>query len=70
VKGADVTAKFTMLDMDMAPQEYKLAPLGPATYGRKSIPSLVMVGRWGLTFSITPPGKSPFEVLVVDHASG
>jgi copper transport protein len=70
VKGADVTAKFTMLDMDMAPQEYKLAPLGPATYGRKSIPSLVMVGRWGLTFSITPPGQSPFEVLMVDHASG
>jgi copper transport protein len=70
VKGADVTAKFTMLDMDMAPQEYKLSPQGPATYGRNSVPSLVMVGRWGLTFSITPPGASPFEVLVVDHAEG
>jgi copper transport protein len=70
VKGADVTAKFTMLDMDMAPQEYRLAPQGPAVYGRKSVPSLVMVGRWGLTFSITPPGASPFDVLVVDHAQG
>jgi copper transport protein len=70
VKGADVTAKFTMLDMDMAPQEYRLAPQGPATYGRRSIPSLVMVGRWGLTFSIAPPGASPFDVLVVDHAQG
>jgi copper transport protein len=70
VKGADVTAKFTMLDMDMAPQEYRLAPRGPAVYGRNSVPSLVMVGRWGLTFSITPRGASPFEVLLVDHAQG
>jgi copper transport protein len=70
VKGADVTATFTMLDMDMAPQEYKLSPQGPAIYGRKSIPSLVMVGRWGLTFSIAPPGQRPFDVQLVDHAQG
>jgi copper transport protein len=34
------------------------------------VPSLVMVGHWGLSFDITPPGKSPFTVLFVDRANG
>jgi hypothetical protein len=29
-----------------------------------------MVGHWGLSFDITPPGKPPFNVLLVDRASG
>jgi hypothetical protein len=29
-----------------------------------------MVGHWGLAFEITPPGKEPFTVRLVDHATG
>jgi hypothetical protein len=29
-----------------------------------------MVGHWGLTYTITPPGGQPFTVVVVDHATG
>jgi hypothetical protein len=29
-----------------------------------------MVGHWGLSFTITPPGARPFTALVVDHATG
>jgi hypothetical protein len=29
-----------------------------------------MVGHWALTFEIAPPGGRPFEVLIVDKASG
>jgi copper transport protein len=70
VTGADVVAKFTMLDMDMTPQAYHLDQQSPALYGKKSVPSLVMVGRWGVNFSISPPGKPPFDVLLLDHAQG
>src|SRR5207302_1201881 len=70
VDHAAVTAKFTMLDMEMSQQEYRLGEQQPATYGRSSIPSLVMVGRWAVAFSITPPGQPPFQVLLVDHAQG
>ena len=70
VRGAQVIAKFTMLDMEMGQQAYRLGSQGPATYGRSSIPSLVMVGRWGLTFRVTPPGATPFDVLLLDHAGG
>jgi hypothetical protein len=30
----------------------------------------VMVGHWGLTYTITPRGGRPFSVLIVDHATG
>jgi len=70
VTGAHVVAKFTMLDMEMGQQAYRLGSQGAATYGRSSIPSLVMVGRWGLTFRVTPPGATPFDVLLLDHAGG
>jgi hypothetical protein len=29
-----------------------------------------MVGHWGLSFTITPPGRQPFSVLLVDRANG
>ena len=70
VKNADVIAKFTMLDMEMTPQAYHLDQQQPAIYAKKSVPSLVMVGRWGVSFSIAPPGQRPFDVLLLDHAQG
>ncbi|MBV8257174.1 MAG: CopD family protein, partial [Actinobacteria bacterium] len=69
VNGLGVTATFTMLDMDMPTQTYALAGAGNGLYER-SAPALVMVGRWAFTFEFTPPGGQPFDVLVVDHASG
>ncbi len=69
VDGLGVTATFTMLDMDMPNQTYALAARGGGLYER-SLPALVMVGRWGLRFELTPPRGTPFDVLVVDHASG
>jgi hypothetical protein len=29
-----------------------------------------MVGHWGLVFEVTPPGGKPFEVTLLDRASG
>jgi copper transport protein len=69
VRGADVVAHFAMLDMEMGTQAYRLPERSPGAYSR-SAPALVMVGHWGLSFDITPPGKPPFNVLLVDRASG
>ncbi len=69
VRGADVTVQFAMLDMEMPSQEYRLAEVHPGVYQRRA-PALVMVGHWGLTFAVAPPGAQPFDVLVVDHAAG
>jgi copper transport protein len=69
VDGADVTLTFAMLDMQMPSQEYQLAQTGPGLYTRKA-PALVMVGHWGLTFTVTPKGGQPFTTLVVDRAGG
>ncbi len=69
VTGADVTLTFAMLDMLMTNQEYQLKEISPGIYSRSS-PALVMVGHWGLTYSVTPPGKQPFTVTIVDHADG
>jgi copper transport protein len=69
VGGADVTVTFTMLDMEMAAQTYTLAESAPGVYSRKS-PALVMVGRWGLSFQVTPAGHAPFNILLVDRAGG
>jgi copper transport protein len=70
VRGADVVAKFTMLDMEMGQQAYRLDEQGPALYGRRSVPSLVMVGHWALDFTVAPPGQQPFDVLLLDKAGG
>jgi copper transport protein len=69
VRGVDATATFTMLDMEMGAQGYRLAESRNGVYSR-SAPALVMVGHWGLSFDIRPPGGQPFTVLLVDKASG
>jgi copper transport protein len=69
VRGADVTTGFTMLDMEMGQQAYHLAETSPGVYAH-SAPALVMVGHWALSFEIQPPGKQPFDVLLVDKANG
>ena len=69
VRGAEVTLQFAMLDMEMANQVFELAETSPGIYSRPA-PALVMVGHWGLTYTITPKGGQPFSVLVVDHATG
>jgi copper transport protein len=69
VKNADVTVDFAMLDMEMGRQAYHLSETAPGTYGHAA-PALVMVGHWGLSFQIAPPGQKPFTVLLVDKATG
>jgi copper transport protein len=69
VKNADVTVDFAMLDMEMGRQAYHLSETAPGTYGHAA-PALVMVGHWGLSLKIAPPGQKPFTVLLVDKATG
>jgi copper transport protein len=69
VRRAQVVSGITMLDMEMGSQSYVLTETAPGLYSR-SAPALVMVGHWGLSFEVTPPGKPPFTVLLVDRASG
>ena len=69
VTGADVTVTFEMLDMEMGNQTYQLSETSPGVYSHPA-PALVMVGHWGLSFSVTPKGGEPFTALVVDHAAG
>jgi copper transport protein len=59
VRDADITLAFAMLDMQMPQQEYRLDETSPGIYTRKA-PALVMVGHWGLSFTITPKGAPPF----------
>ena len=70
VRGARVVAKFTMLDMEMGQQSYKFSELRPSVYGHPNLPALVMVGHWGLDFTITPPGQQSFQILLLDKAQG
>ena len=69
VRGADVTLALNHLEMQMPQQNYLLKEIQPGVYSR-SAPALVMVGKWGLSFQVTPPGASPFNVLIVDQANG
>jgi len=69
VRGATVIATFTMLDMEMPTQAYRLAERSPGTYEHSS-EALVMVGRWGLTFEVQPAGAQAFDIVIVDHAAG
>ena len=69
VRGAEVVTGFTMLDMEMGSQSYVMKETAPGVYER-SAPALVMVGHWGLSFNVTPRGKAPFNVLLVDRANG
>jgi copper transport protein len=69
VRGANVTLTFNHLEMQMPQQEYQLSEIGPGVYSRAA-PALVMVGRWGLSFQITPQSGPPFTALIVDQANG
>ena len=69
VRGADVVMRFTMLDMEMGQQEYRLTETSPGTYTHAA-PALVMVGHWGLGLDVAPPGHTPVDILVVDKANG
>jgi copper transport protein len=69
VRGADVTATFSMLDMTMQQLAYHLPEHGAGSYSR-SAPALVMVGHWGLAFDIRPPGGTALDVLILDRAGG
>ncbi len=69
VTGADVTLTFEMLDMQMGNEEYQLSETSPGIYTH-SAPALVMAGRWGLLYSVTPKQGHAFTALLVDHAGG
>jgi copper transport protein len=69
LRGAQVVSRFDMLDMDMGELSYRLRESQPGTFS-KSAPALVMVGHWGLSFEVTPPGQQPFVVTLLDRASG
>jgi copper transport protein len=69
VRRATVVGGFSMLDMEMGTQSYVMPETAPGVYSR-SAPALVMVGHWGLSFEITPPGQQQFTVLFVDRTTG
>lgn len=69
VRGADVTLTLNHLEMQMPQQEYQLTETRPGLYTR-SAPALIMAGRWGLTFQISPKGSSSITALIVDQAGG
>lgn len=69
VRGASVTLTFNHLEMEMPQQEYQLAEVQPGVYSRAA-PALVMVGKWGLSFQVSPPVGPPLTVLIVDQANG
>ena len=48
-----MTLTFEMLDMQMGYQEYQMTETSPGVYTH-SAPALVMAGRWGLLFTVTP----------------
>ncbi len=69
VRGATVTLLFNHLEMQMPQQEYSLREVSPGIYQRAA-PALIMVGKWGLTFQVSPPGARSFTALIVDQAEG
>ena len=69
VRGASVSLEFSMLDMQMPNQDYQLTETAPGVYTQRK-PALVMVGHWGLGFSVTPKGGAPFDAFIVDKANG
>jgi copper transport protein len=69
VRHANVTLTFNHLEMQMPQQEYQLTEKQPGVYARAA-PALIMVGKWGLSFNVNPPGGPPFTALIVDEANG
>jgi copper transport protein len=69
LRKATVVGGFSMLDMEMGTQSHVLRETSPGVY-TLSAPALVMVGHWGLSFEITPPGQQQFTVSFIDRATG
>jgi copper transport protein len=69
VRGANVTLTFNHLEMQMPQQQYQLRETRPGLYSRAA-PALIMVGKWGLSFQVSPPGAPSFSALIVDEANG
>jgi copper transport protein len=69
VRGANVTLTFNHTEMQMPQQEYQLTETKPGVYARAA-PALVMVGRWALSFQVTPKSGPPFTALILDQANG
>lgn len=69
VRGANVTLAFNHLEMQMPQQQYQLTETQPGVYSRAA-PALIMVGKWGLNFQITPKSGPAFTALIVDQANG
>jgi copper transport protein len=69
VRGANVTLTFNHTEMEMPQQEYQLTEKSPGVYSRAA-PALVMVGKWALNYTVTPPGAPPFSALILDQADG
>jgi hypothetical protein len=69
VTNATVTLEFSMLDMQMPNQDYALTESSPGVYTQRK-PAFVMVGHWGLEFSVTPHGGTPFTAFIVDRTAG
>jgi copper transport protein len=67
--GATVVGGFSMLDMEMGTQSHLLKETSPGIY-TLSAPALVMVGHWGISFEITPPGKQEFTATFIDRTTG
>ncbi len=69
VRAANVTLTFNHTEMQMPQQEYQLTETQPGVYSRAA-PALVMVGKWALSFQITPKTGPPFTALILDQANG
>ena len=69
VRRANVTLSFNHLEMQMPQQQYQLRETRPGLYSRAA-PALIMVGKWGLSFQVSPPGQPSFSALIVDQANG
>jgi copper transport protein len=69
VRGANVTLTFNHTEMQMPQQEYQLTETQPGVYSRAA-PALVMVGKWALSFQITPKTGPGFTALILDQANG
>jgi copper transport protein len=69
LRGASVTLTFNHTEMEMPAQEYQLSEKQPGVYSRAA-PALVMVGKWALTFQVTPRAGPSFTALILDQANG
>jgi copper transport protein len=69
LRGASVTLTFNHTEMEMPAQEYQLTEKQPGVYSRAA-PALVMVGKWALSFQVTPRAGPSFTALILDQANG